>query len=266
MAKKKASTGKDDARVEVLLQERPEGLVAHVFYDRRAKLNTLSTQGMTLLIATMKKLAKNPKLRCVVFSGAGGKAFIGGANIAEMATLSPAGGKKFITLVHGVCKAMREMPVPVIARIQGYCLGAGPEVAAGCDLRVCTPVSVFGMPEVRVGVPSVVEAAILPRLIGWGRTSEFLMVAENIDAKTAYEWRLVEKVVPDEEIDAAVEQWVSAILKATPKAMRAQKALMRKWENLTTDQAVKAGIAAFASSLKTGEARERMGEFMSRKR
>lgn len=266
MAKRKASAPAGDARVEVVLQERPEGLVAHVFYDRRAKLNTLSTQGMTLLIAEMKKLAKNPKVRCVVFSGAGGKAFIGGANIAEMAVMNPAQGKKFITLVHGVCKAMRDMPVPVIARIQGYCLGAGPEVAAGCDMRVCTPGSMFGMPEVRVGVPSVVEAAILPRLIGWGRTSEFLMVAENIDGKTAYEWGLVERLAPDDRIDAVVEEWVSGILKASPKAMRAQKALMRKWENLTTDQAVKAGIAAFANSLKTGEARERMGEFMSRKR
>ena len=94
--------------------------------------------------------------------------------------------------------ACASLPVPVIARINGYALGAGLEVAAACDLRVASSNAVFGMPEVKVGIPSVVEAALLPGLIGWGRTRELLLFGENIDAATALAWGLVEQVVaPD---------------------------------------------------------------------
>ena len=127
--------------------------------------------------------------------GAGTKAFIGGANIFEMATLDAAHAEGFITLVHRCCNAVRELPVPVIARVNGYALGAGLEVAAACDLRIASSNAVFGMPEVKVGIPSVVEAALLPGLIGWARTRELLLFGENIDAATALAWGLVEQVV-----------------------------------------------------------------------
>ena len=96
--------------------------------------------------------------------------------------------------------------MPVIARVNGYALGAGLEVAAACDLRIASSNAVFGMPEVKVGIPSVVEAALLPGLIGWGRTRELLLFGENIDAATALAWGLVEQVVAPAELDAAVER------------------------------------------------------------
>ena len=86
--------------------------------------------------------------------------------------------------------------MPVICRLEGYTLGAGLEVAAACDMRIAADNAIFGMPEVKVGVPSVVEAALLPRLIGWGRTSRLLLTAETIDAAKAEAWGLVEEVVP----------------------------------------------------------------------
>ena len=110
--------------------------------------------------------------------------------------------------------ALRELPVPVIARINGYALGAGLEVAAACDLRVAASNAVFGMPEVKVGIPSVVEAALLPGLIGWGRTRELLLFGENIDAATALAWGLVEQVVAPDALDAAVEARLAALLSA----------------------------------------------------
>ena len=85
--------------------------------------------------------------------------------------------------------------MPVIARVNGYALGAGLEVAAACDLRIASSNAVFGMPEVKVGIPSVVEAALLPGLIGWSRTRELLLWGENIDAQTALAWGLVDYVV-----------------------------------------------------------------------
>ena len=95
-----------------------------------------------------------------------------------MAALDRDSAKGFITLVHRTCDCLRHLPVPVIARIDGYALGAGLEVAAACDLRVATTRARFGMPEVKVGIPSVVEAALIPRLIGLGRTRELSCLAK----------------------------------------------------------------------------------------
>ena len=133
-------------------------------------------------------------------------------------------------------------------------------------MRIAADNALFGMPEVKVGVPSVVEAALLPRLIGWGRTSWLLLTAENIDAAKAERWGLVEQVVPAAKLDEAVERCVHAIVEATPKAVRAQKRLMRRWERLSLDEAVQAGIDALAQSVADGEHIERMGAFVNRKR
>ena len=180
--------------------------------DNPARLNTLNTPVMTDLIAAVERLGADETLRAVVLRGAGERAFIGGADIDEMAGLDAATARAFITLVHRSCDVFRRLPVPVIARIQGYVFGAGVEVAAACDMRVASTDAQFGMPEVRLGVPSVVEAALLPQLIGWGRTRQWLLTGDTIDATTAQAWGLVEEVVPAEQLDAAVERLLESIL------------------------------------------------------
>jgi len=125
------------------------------------------------------------------------------------------------------------------------------------------------MPEVKIGIPSVVEAALLPGLIGMGRTRRLLYLAEHITAMEAERWGLIEKVVGNEvELDQAVEAWVAKIAGMGPKAMRSQKQLMQKWENVSVDEGVLAGIDAFASAFKDGgaEPRKMMGSFVNRKR
>ena len=96
--------------------------------------------------------------------------------------------------------------MPVIARIDGYALGAGLEIAASCDLRAASDRSTFGMPEVRVGIPSVVEAVPLPRLIGWGRTCELVLTGETISAEDALEWGLIERMTSAEAPDSTIEK------------------------------------------------------------
>src|SRR5256885_7405093 len=100
------------------------------------------------------------------------------------------------------CDGFRRLPVPVIARIEGWALGAGLELAAACDLRVASSRAMFGMPEVRVGIPSVVEAALLPQLIGHGRARRLLLTGEAIDAETGLAWGLVDAVAPPHGLDA----------------------------------------------------------------
>jgi len=149
--------------------------------------------------------------------------------------------------------------VPVIARIDGYALGAGLELAAACDLRVASERAIFGMPEVRVGIPSVVEAALLPGLIGHGRARRLLLTGETIGAAEALAWGLVDAVAPPEDLDAAVERFTVAILAGGPHAIRLQKALIREWEDLPTSAAVERGIDAFAAAYATDEPRRMAG-------
>src|SRR3546814_21169459 len=100
-------------------------------------------------------------------------------------------------------RALRDLPVPTIARVNGICLGAGLEVMAACDMRVAADAAVFGMPEVKIGLPSVVEAALLPQLIGWGRTKLFLATGETPGSREALDWGRVERGVPHEHREAA---------------------------------------------------------------
>ena len=252
--------------VTVRIDQRPQGSIAHVTIDNAAKLNTLGSHLMIEFIERIEGLGARDDLRAVVLTGAGDKAFIGGADIFEMARLDAVSAEGFITLVHRSCDCLRALPVPVIGRVNGYALGAGLEVAAACDLRVASTNAVFGMPEVKVGIPSVVEAALLPGLIGWGRTRELLLFGENIDAPTALAWGLVEQVVAPAELDGAVERRLASLLTAGPHAVRLQKQLIRQWEDMTPSQAVRAGIESFTKSFATDEPARMMGAFVDHRR
>ena len=122
------------------------------------------------------------------------------------------------------------------------------------------------MPEVRVGLPSVVEAALLPGLIGWGRTRRLLLTGETIDAATALAWGLVEEVVPADQLDAAVRRLVEAVLASGTHAVRLQKALIEDWQSMTVDAAIHHGIDGFVDAWATDEPREMLEAFLRRPR
>ncbi|MDP6704716.1 MAG: enoyl-CoA hydratase [Alphaproteobacteria bacterium] len=241
------------------------GRVARITIDYERKLNSLTRDLMAQIVAAFEAVAGDEALRCVVLTGAGDKAFVGGANLQELATLNVDAARDFITWVHRVCHAVRVLPVPVIARVNGYCLGAGLELAAACDLRIASANAVFAMPEVKVGLPSVVEAALLPRLVGWGKAAEIVYLARNYDADEALAMGLVERVVPGAELDQAVEEWLDDLLAAGPRAIRLQKALLAKWESEPLEAAIEAGIESLASAYETDEPERLIRPFLDRK-
>jgi enoyl-CoA hydratase len=250
--------------VTVRHESRARGRVAIVSIDNQKKLNSLSSQVMAEFVAAFAKLAAEPDLRAVVLTGAGDKAFIGGANIDEMAALpSPAAARAFILKVHGCSRAIRDLPVPVVAAVNGWCLGAGMEIAAACDMRLAAETAVFGMPEVKLGLPSVIEAALLPSLIGWGRTRRILMTGETFSATDAAAWGLVEEVHPPALLFAAAETLVDLLLQAEPRAVRIQKALIRAWEDLPVASAIAAGVDAFEDAWTTDEPATSMARFLA---
>lgn len=234
-----------------------EGSVLRVVVNRPEKLNALGSTLTAALRDLFLDCGERPELRCMVLTGTG-KAFIGGADINEMAGLDPAGARAFITGLHQVCAAIRGCPVPVLAQINGYCLGGGLEVAAAADIRIAADTAHFGMPEVKVGIPSVIEAALLPPLIGWGRTRDILLTGRGFTAAQALEWGFLSAVVALPDLSRAVAEQVAHILEAGPNAVRLQKRLIARWEELAPAQRIAAGIDSFAQAYADSDEPRRM--------
>jgi enoyl-CoA hydratase len=259
--------------VGVLLQceEQAEGgRLARITIDNAGKLNSLNRALLREIVEAVATLATDPRLRLAIVTGAGDRAFVGGADIGEIAGLDHTSARDFITMVHRCCDAFRRLPIPVIARIDGWALGAGLELACACDLRVASERSRFGMPEVRVGIPSVVEAALLPRLIGQGRARRLLLTGDTIGAAEALTWGLIDIVAPADGLDDAVHALVTSILSAGPQAVRLQKSLILEWEELPIAAAIARSIDCFVRAFDTDEparmAGAKLAELRSRRR
>ncbi len=224
-----------------------DGGVASVFLDRPAKANALDSQLLERLAAALETFAGDADLRVVVLGGHG-KSFCGGADVAELRSLDETTARAFIGRVHRACAAARRLPVPVVARLQGAVIGAGLELAAACDLRIAAQDTRFAMPEVRLGIPSVVEAALLPRLVGSGRAAWLVLTGEAIPAQRAQEWGLVEEVCAAEALDAAVGRVVGALLAGDREALRIQKELLHLWQEQPLSESVRASIDLFGEA------------------
>jgi enoyl-CoA hydratase len=229
-------------------------------------LNILSSAVTDGVREGFEKLAGDRDIRAVILAGQSEKSMIGGADIKEMARLDQKSAEAFITRLRDLCEAVRHFPAPVIARLPGWCLGGGLEVAAACDFRIAAHDAMFGMPEVKVGIPSVIHAALLPRLIGQGRARWLVMAAENIDAPTALAWGLVDAVAKPGGLDEAVEHTVKALLECGPEALRTQKELCRRWEEMPLSEVVNFSVAEFGKSFLTGEPQRMMQGFLDRKK
>jgi enoyl-CoA hydratase/carnithine racemase len=252
--------------VRVEFETRGEAQLARLTIDHPQKLNILGREALGGIVDAMRAIERNEAVRAVVVTGAGDKAFVGGARIEELAALDPASAREFITLVHEACAAVRDFPLPAVARINGYCIGAGLELAAACDLRIASSNATFSMPEVRLGIPSVVEAALLPRLIGTGRARWLVLTGDSIGAGEAHDWGFVERVVAPEALDAAVDAAVDSLLASGADVLRAQKRLCRMWEEAPLDASIRASIDEFSRAYESGAPARAIAAFQAARR
>jgi enoyl-CoA hydratase/carnithine racemase len=215
-----------------------EGPVARIFLNRPEKANALTSRALDELERALRELARDRSLRTVILGGRG-RTFCGGADREELSNLTAQTAGAFVTRIHEVCQAIRELPVPVLARLHGAVIGAGLEIAAACDLRVAAEGTRFAMPEVRLGIPSVVEAALLPRLMGSGRAAWLVLTGEAIDARRALEWGLIEEIGDEEML-------LKHLLAADSEAIKVQKQLLQLWDEAPLATSVTASIERFA--------------------
>jgi len=227
----------------------------------RPPLNLFEPTLIQAVRDSFTELAADRATRVAVLVGSG-RAFTAGMDVRVLRDLDTGRARELITTLHDAIAAVHRAPFPVIAAVNGACLGAGFELALACDMRVAAANATFGLPEVRVGVPSVIQAALLPPMIGPGRAAEMLLTGAPITAAQALDWGLVNRVVPDDRLRAAADELVAAILASGPEAIRLQKELIVRWRETDLATAVRYGINAFAAAYATAEPREGMTAYL----
>ena len=206
--------------LETLLVER-EGAVAIVTINRPKVLNALNTQTINDLERAMRELQKDDDVRAVVLTGAGEKSFVAGADINELAALSPAEGQRHGRRGQAVFDAIEHLGKPVIAAINGFALGGGCELAMACTLRIAADTARLGQPEVNLGIiPGYAGSQRLPRLVGKGRALEILLTGDMVSAARAYEMGLVNRVVPAGDLMNEAKKLAAALGAKAPLAVR----------------------------------------------
>lgn len=234
--------------------------------EAKGEMNILGTPVIEGLTAAVRWIDQQDDARVLVLRGTGEKAFVGGADIFEMAGLDAASGRAFISRLRELCTAVQEVRVPTIARIPGYCLGGGLELAAACDIRLGSSAATFGMPEVRVGIPSVIHANLLAGLIGPGAANWLLLTGESVDAQQALQWGFLQFVSAPDALDALVEKTVAPILESAPRAVASQKQLIRYWQDASHEAGLDRSVVHFGQAFDTGEPKQYMAPFLNRKR
>ncbi|MGE0485364.1 MAG: enoyl-CoA hydratase-related protein [Gammaproteobacteria bacterium] len=233
------------------------GRVADVALRGAKTLNLVDGAILRGAAAEFAALATAPDLRCVLLRGRDARAFVGGANLAALHALDAGTAEDFIRAVHEFCAVLREAPVPVVAVMRGYCLGAGLEIAAACDIRIGDESVRCGMPEVRVGVPSVVEAALLPGLVGWGKARELMLRGHIIEADEAARIGILQHLVDAAALDALAHDVAADIVAGAAGAIAAQKALFLSWEDLPMSLGIERGVDAFVRAYANGDEPQR---------
>ncbi len=231
----------------------------------RPPLNLMVPEMVEGITTTFHALRRDPGVRGAVITG-NGRALTGGMQLQFLRELTPFEAKAFITTLQEAIEAVHEAPFPTICMMNGACLGGGFELAMACDMRTASTDAVMGLPEIRVGLPSVIQAALLPPLVGPGRAAELLLTGESISASTALEWGLVNRVVPRPELESATVELMAKILACSPAAVRLQKELMVRWRNTDQSSAIHHGINTFAQTYATDEPREAMQAFLEKRK
>jgi enoyl-CoA hydratase len=248
-------------RISVKLKES----VAHVTFQGRGELNLLDQDLILELDGALEALDGREGHRVVVLRGYGEKAFSAGVDVRKMKAFSLQEAEGFILSLHSVMRRIMRLPQPVIASIVGPCLGGALELAMACDLRVASEDALFGLPEIRVGIPSVIEASLLHLVIGLGKARELILTGDTIDAREAWRLGLVSRLAPGERLREETLKMARPFLRLSPFILARQKDIIDKWLNLGQKQGAQYSAKAFALCFATHHPREGMEAFLEKR-
>ena len=254
------------ASYETLLVERRDRGVAVLTINRPQKLNALNIQTREEGALALEELRTDEAVRVVVITGAGEKAFVAGADIAEFAGRTPVTQRDVMT-GRSLFTAIDTFPKPVIAMINGYCLGGGCELALSCDLRVASENAKFGQPEINLGIiPGGGGTQRLTHLVGEGKAMELILTGEIIDAQTAYLIGLVNMVFPAADLEAKTMELAGRIAEKSPIALRMAKEAVKTASRSTLDEGLRREIDLFALCFSSADKDEGVSAFLEKRK
>lgn len=234
---------------------------------RPAVLNALNTATLLEMKEALWQVWNREGCVVLIVTGAGEKAFIAGADIAEMSGMTPTQAALFAETGHTVCSMMERMPRVVIAAVNGYALGGGCEVALACDIVFASKTAVFGQPEVKLGIiPGFGGTARLPRAIGRGQALEWILSGNTYSAEEAYRLGLVQRVTEPQDLMPTVRRLADDIAARGPSAVRAAKRLIHEGLSVPLEAALRTEAAVFANLFDSDEQKEGMRAFLEKRR
>ena len=249
----------------ILLEKK--GLYAVATINRPKALNALNSEVLSDLDELVQTVSADADIRALVITGSGEKAFVAGADIGEMSTLTPEEGEAFGKHGNDVFRKLETLPIPTIAAVNGFALGGGCELSMSCDIRICADTAVFGQPEAGLGItPGFGGTQRLARLVGPGMAKQLIYTAKNIKADEAYRIGLVNAVYPLDELMPAAEKMAETIAKNAPIAVRACKKAVNEGLEAKMDDAVVIEEKLFGSCFKTADQIEGMSAFLEKRK
>jgi enoyl-CoA hydratase len=242
-----------------------EDSIAFLTFNGQGDLNLLDLNLILEMRSAIEVLEGDSQARVLVIRGHGEKAFSGGVDVRKMKEFSPIEAETFIRSLHSLMRKIMTLKKPVIASILGPCLGGAMELVMACDLRIAADDSLFGLPEIRVGVPSVIEASLLSKFIGLGKARELILTGDIIDVDQADRLGLVNRVVPRDSLVKETRDMAARLLGLSPMIISVQKDIMDKWLNLSEEQGAEYSAKAFALCFATSHPREAMEAFLEKR-
>jgi enoyl-CoA hydratase len=240
--------------------------IATVVCNRPDKLNALNAEFVAEIHDAFRTLAGEEGIRGVILTGAGEKAFVAGADIAELARMTPLAGIQISRSGQDAFRFIERMPKPVVAAVNGYALGGGLELALACHIRLASDNARFGLPEVKLGIiPGYGGTIRLPRLVGRGRALELILTGEMVGAEEAYRIGLVNRVVPQAELLGAAERLLRLVAANGPVAVALALEAVDHGMNTALDDGLVLESNLFGLLASTEDMREGMGAFLEKR-
>lgn len=241
--------------------------IATITVNRPDKLNALNGEVIAELGRVAESATKDPAVHGVILTGAGAKAFVAGADIAELSEMAPAAARARSEEGQAVFDRFEQCGKPVLAAINGFALGGGLELAMACHLRVAAEGAKFGQPEVKLGLcPGYGGSVRLPRLVGRGRALELLLTGGMIDAAEAHRIGLVNQVVPAEALQDTSRALLTTILANGPLALRACLESVNLGMDLSLEEALSHEAELFGALFGSADMHEGTGAFLARRK
>ena len=241
--------------------------IRRITVNRPDKLNALNAATLDALQAAFDAAATDDAVRVVVLTGAGPKAFVAGADIAEMADLRPTEGRDFSLRGQRLMRSIETLPKPVVAMVNGFALGGGLELAMGCHLRIAADTAKVGQPEIGLGlIPGFGGSQRLLRLAGRAATLELCLLGAPVTAERALQLGIVNRVVPAAELEAETLKVATQLAASAPLALRATLDVVNIGGECGIEEGLQYGTAQFGLMFATDDMREGTRAFMERRK